>query len=99
MVRATLHMKVKDGRGGDFEQAWRKIAEEVRRAPGNVRQALMRDPDDPNSFVVTSDWESRDAFTQFERSPEQDDLTAPLRDLRESGRMEVHELVTHIEGG
>ena len=76
------------------------IADELlRRAPGNVRQALMRDPDDPNTFMVTSDWESRDAFTQFERSPEQDDLTAPLRELRESGRMKVHELVTHIEGG
>jgi heme-degrading monooxygenase HmoA len=99
MVRATLHMKVKQGRAGDFEDAWRKIAEEVRRAPGNVRQALLRDPEDPDSFVVTSDWENRDSFTAFERSPEQDDLTAPLRDLRESGRMEVHELVTHIEGG
>ena len=99
MVRATLEMKVRDGRAEDFEAAWREIADHVRRAPGNVRQALMRDPDDSNTFVVTSDWESREAFTQFERSPEQDDLTAPLRELRESGRMKVHELVTHIERG
>jgi heme-degrading monooxygenase HmoA len=99
MVRATLYMKVKDGRGGDFETAWRGIAEEVRKAPGNLRQTLTRDPDDPDSFVVTSDWNSREAFHEFERSPEQDDLTAPLRDLRESARMTVHELVTHIEGG
>ena len=99
MVRATLEMQVKDGRADDFEAAWRTIAEQVRRAPGNVRQALMRDPADPHLFVVTSDWESRDAFTRFEQSPEQDDLTAPLRELRESGRMKVHELVTHIEGG
>jgi len=97
MVRATLEMHVKDGRGDEFEEAWRRIAAEVRQAPGNLRQALLRDPNDPNSFVVTSDWESRDAFTQFERSPEQDDLTAPLRELRESGRMSVHELLTHIE--
>ena len=98
MVRATLEMKVKDGRADDFEAAWRKIAEEVRQAPGNVRQALMRDPEDSHRFVVTSDWESREAFSQFETSPEQDDLTAPLRELRESGRMQVHELITHIEG-
>src|SRR3954452_8851327 len=97
MVRATLEMHVKDGRGDEFEEAWRRIAAEVRQAPGNLRQALLRDPNDPNSFVVTSDWESRDAFTQFERSPEQDDLTAPLRELRESGCMSVHELLTHIE--
>jgi heme-degrading monooxygenase HmoA len=99
MVRASLYMKVKAGRGADFERAWRQIADEVRKAPGNVRQALTRDPDDPDSFVVTSDWDSREAFHQFETSPEQDDLTAPLRDLRDSARMTVHELVTHIERG
>ena len=99
MVRATLYMKVKDGRGDDFETAWREIAEEVRKAPGNVRQALSRDPDDPDSFIVTSDWSDREAFGQFERSPEQDELTAPLRDLRASAHMTVHDLVVHIEGG
>jgi heme-degrading monooxygenase HmoA len=99
MVRATLFMKVKAGREHEFEPAWRAIAERVRVAPGNLRQALTRDPQDPASFVVTSDWESREAFTHFERSPEQDDLTAPLRELRDSARMTVHDLLAHIEGG
>ena|SRR3989442_15028214 len=98
MVRATLYMTVKPGKEQDFERAWRAIAERVRTAPGNVRQALLRDADDPRSFVVSSDWESREAFSSFERSPEQDELTAPLRELRESGRMTVHDLVVHIEG-
>ena len=99
MVRATLTMKVKAGREDEFERAWREIAEHVRVAPGNLRQALLRDPNDASTFVVTSDWESREAFGSFERSPEQDDLTAPLRELRESGQMVIHDLVVHIEGG
>ena len=99
MVRATLRMKVKEGRGDDFIEAWTLIAAEVQKDPGNLRQALTRDLGDPDSFVVTSDWESREAFSAFETSPEQDDLTAPLRELRESGRMEVHEILTHVEGG
>lgn len=98
-VRATLQMKVKDGRGEEFERAWRAIAEEVRRAPGNLRQTLSRDPQDPDSFVVTSDWSSRERFSEFERSPEQDDLTAPLRELRASATMTVHDLVVDMEGG
>jgi heme-degrading monooxygenase HmoA len=97
VVRATLYMKVKDGRGDDFEREWRAIADKVRSVPGNVRQALARDPEDPDSFVVTSDWSTREEFGRFERSPEQDELTAPLRDLRASARMTVHELVVHIE--
>jgi heme-degrading monooxygenase HmoA len=99
MVRATLQMKVKDGRGPDFERAWRAIADEVRSAPGNVRQTLSRDPQDPDSFVVTSDWSSREEFSEFERSPEQDELTAPLRELRSSAQMTVHDLLIDIDGG
>ena len=97
-VRTTLSMNVQEGRGDEFVAAWLKIAEEVRRAPGNLRQALTRDPEDADAFVITSDWSTREAFHAFERSPEQDDLTAPLRELRESARMTLHELVSHVEG-
>jgi heme-degrading monooxygenase HmoA len=92
-------MKVRPGRGDDFVEAWRRIAEEVRKDPANVRQTLARDPADPESFVVTSDWESREAFSAFEKSPEQEELTAPMRELREQGQMTVHEVLIHIEGG
>jgi hypothetical protein len=47
--------------------------------------------------VLTTDWESREAFGRFERSPEQDALTAPLRALRESARMTILNLVAHVD--
>jgi heme-degrading monooxygenase HmoA len=99
VVRATLYMTVKEGRGPDFERAWRAIAEQVRTVPGNVRQTLTRDPEDTDSFVVSSDWSSREVFGEFERSPEQDELTAPLRELRSSARMTVHDVLIDMEGG
>lgn len=99
MVRATLYMTVKEGREEEFEPVWRIIADTVRTQPGNLRQTLVRDPENPRDFIVTSDWDSREAFTRFERSPEQDDLTAPLRELRDTARMTVHEILAHIEGG
>ena len=97
MVRATLTMKVRAGSEAEFEAEWRTVAESTRRAPGNLRQALLRSADDPSTFVITSDWVDRAAFGAFERSPEQDDLTAPLRALRESASMQVHELVVHVD--
>ena len=98
MVRATLYMTVKAGREEEFQQAWRSIAAQAKQAAGNVRQALLRDPQNPSTFILTSDWESRDHFTRFERSPEQDELTAPLRELRESAKMTVYDLIDHVEG-
>ena len=98
MVRATLRLTVRAGREHDFEQAWAEIAAEVRRAPGNLRQALLREGSEPAVFVITSDWETAAAFRAFERSPEQDELTEPLRALRDSSSMAVAQLVAHLEG-
>jgi len=96
-VRATLYMKVKAGREQEFERVWQTIAKRVYLEPGNLRQSLLRDTTGASSFVITSDWENREAFAQFERSPGQDALTAPLRELRESTRMVGYDVVADVE--
>jgi heme-degrading monooxygenase HmoA len=98
-IRATLTITVKDGAETAFEGAWRQIALRIGEQPDSLRQTLARDPESPRTFIITSDWSSREAFGHFERSPEQDDLTAPLRELRESARMTVHNIVEHIDRG
>lgn len=97
MVRVTLHMKVQADRASDFERAWNDVAAQAASFPGSLRQSLARDLDDASSFVVTSDWATKGAFHLYERSREQDDLVAPLRELRESVTMTIHELLVHRE--
>jgi heme-degrading monooxygenase HmoA len=99
MIRATLYITVQEGRGDEFVRAWRQIAEQVRREPGSLRQALLSDPDDPNAYVIASDWDTPERFRAFEQSPEQDELTAPLRELRASARMTVQNVLEYVEGG
>lgn len=96
MVRVSLAMKVKAGREEDFERAWHGVAERARMIPGSLRQTLMRDPEDASTFVITTEWESREAYTSFEVSTEQDELTAPLRELRESASQTIYEVVEDI---
>ena len=96
-VRVTLAMRVRAGGEAEFERAWQDIAASARHAEGHLRQSLLRDPSDPATYIVTTDWETREAFTRFERSPEQEQLTAPLRRLRESIQVTVHELIAHVE--
>jgi heme-degrading monooxygenase HmoA len=97
MVRATLRIRVRAGQQRRFEAAWRAVADEVRRTPGNLAQALVR-ADDDDTYVITSDWASRAAFHAFERSPAQDRLTGPLRALRVSADMSVDEIVYRLTG-
>jgi heme-degrading monooxygenase HmoA len=96
MIRATLRMRVRPGLEQDFQQLWEKIALEVRRTPGNLRQDLLRGGE--REFVITTDWATREAFHAFEQSGEQNGLTAPLRELRESVSMETADLLIHVEG-
>lgn len=97
MIRVTLRLKIRAGREPEFERAWRRVASEVREVPGNLRQALLHDTSDPGVFTITSDWADEASFRSFERSSEQDALTASIRALRESAVMTVDELMTHIE--
>jgi heme-degrading monooxygenase HmoA len=90
-------MKVKEGTGAAFEQAWRDIAEHTRHVPGNLRQTLLVDQNEADVFVITSDWEDRESFRCYERSDEQDVLTAPLRAMRESAHMSIQTLVMHVD--
>lgn len=96
MVRVSLAMKVKEGREEDFERAWHGVAEQARTIPGSLRQTLMRDPEDASTFVITTEWETREAYRSFEVSAEQDELTAPLRELRESASQTIYEVVDDI---
>jgi len=92
-----IFMKVPAERAEAFERAWHEITPQVSNWPGIIRQALLRDISDPSTFIVTSDWETREAFHQFERSPEQDVLTAPLRQLRESAHLTLYDLIAHAD--
>ncbi|MFI6496458.1 antibiotic biosynthesis monooxygenase family protein [Nonomuraea typhae] len=91
-VRVVLVMSVRRERTEEFERAWRKAASWVRSQPGCLRQSLCRTDED---YVLSSDWADEETFRRFERSPEQDDMTADLRRLRESSRMEVQRILHH----
>jgi heme-degrading monooxygenase HmoA len=98
MVRATLRITVRPGAEQEFPQVWKGIAEQVRTVPGNLRQTLQQQVDQPRCFVIVSDWTDAAAFRAFERSPEQDALTQPIRRLREDAEMHVYAVLEQLEG-
>jgi heme-degrading monooxygenase HmoA len=98
VIRALLEMRVASGDEDVFVDAWKGVAKLAAAAPGNVRQALLRDESEPTRFVISSDWNSLADFRAFERSPAQDAATAPLRRLRLSASMSVFEVASAFEG-
>jgi len=98
-IRAVLTCTVRPEDAAAFEQAWASAAAWVRHRPGCLRQMLCRSdgtaPEASPTYVITSDWVDAATFHAFEKSPEQDDVTARIRSLRESARMELTTIVDH----
>jgi 2-polyprenyl-6-methoxyphenol hydroxylase-like FAD-dependent oxidoreductase/heme-degrading monooxygenase HmoA len=98
-VRTILRMKVLEGCEAAFERAWRDAARDISRVPGNVRQELVQDADDPRTFLIISDWTDRAAVDTFGRSNAREKLTAALRDMREDADRHTYELRHVVDGG
>jgi heme-degrading monooxygenase HmoA len=92
-VRAVLTFGVLAEDAERFEGEWRRVAAAAAGQPGCVGQSLCRYDDNGLRYVISSDWVDLAAFRAFERSPEQDALTAGLRRLRQSARMQIMVLV------
>lgn len=92
-VRAVLTFGVLAEDAERFEAEWRRVAAAAARQPGCLGQSLCRYDDGGLRYVISSDWADLAAFRAFERSPEQDALTAGLRRLRQSIHMRVMLLV------
>jgi heme-degrading monooxygenase HmoA len=91
-------MRAREGCQAQFEAAWRRAAAEISRVPGNLRQELVRDADDPREFLITADWADRAAVDAFGRSSAREALTAALRDLREDASRATYEVLAVVPG-
>ena len=97
-VRTMLRMRTREGCEAEFEAAWRRAAAEIAAVPGNLRQELVRDVEDPRTFVITSDWTDRAAVDGFGRSSARETLTEALRDLREDAARNTYEVLAVVPG-
>ena len=95
-VRTMLRMRTREGCEAEFEAAWRRAAAEIAHVPGNLRQELVRDVEDPRTFVITSDWTDRAAVVGFGRSSARETLTEALRDLREDAARNTYEVLAVV---
>ncbi|GAA2102401.1 antibiotic biosynthesis monooxygenase family protein [Actinomadura alba] len=92
MVRAVLTMLVREGCESLFEDIWFTALKEAE-PPGSLGQTLMSDPEERRRYVITGDWESRDALRAFESSPERRAMSAAFEPIREAASKQVLDII------
>lgn len=68
MVTFGLNYDVKPGFNEEFERITMETLEAMKNVEGHRETRLYRDVANPNSYLIYSDWDSREAFSAFIRS-------------------------------
>jgi heme-degrading monooxygenase HmoA len=94
-ARVMVIARVKAGDEEAFEKAYAEVTAKVKGTPGHVADELLRhstgadimpgaepepEPDDgTTSYILLSEWETREAFLRWERDPVHMQTTTPMR--------------------
>ena len=78
-IRVMVFAKVKQGEEAAFEAAYTQVTRKVKGTTGHLRDELLRRTDEPGSYIVLSEWESRERFLQWEDAPIHRETTTPMR--------------------
>ena len=97
--RVAFFIKLKPGTQDQFLAAYDGIRNLVAEGvTGHLVDQVCRAPDDPESWLITSEWESLDDFLAWERTQEHRDLVKPMRECfaeARSFKFEVWEETGH----
>jgi len=78
-ARVMVFAKIKEGEGEAFERAYAEVTSKVKGTKGHIADELLRRTDEPNSYILLSEWESREAFLAWEDAPIHMNTTTPMR--------------------
>lgn len=65
MVTVGMNYVVLPGKEADFEAKFAGVIGALKAADGHTESKLWRDVAEPNSYLITSDWNDEQAFRDF----------------------------------
>jgi heme-degrading monooxygenase HmoA len=76
MTTIGMHYDVIAGKEEEFEQGFLKVIEFLKTLPGHVESRMFEDVANVGSYVILSQWATKEAFQQFLASPQFAKVTA-----------------------
>ena len=79
-ARFILDVVVAHGREEDLKRAYAALRQRLEQGvPGLLGHQLTQNVDDPSRWIITSEWESIEDSTSWDRSEEHNRLVGPVR--------------------
>ena len=78
-VRLIVDVRVKPGSQDELTRAYAELRARVQEQPGLIGHQLCEAIDDPERWLVISEWDSLETSTAWDRSGDHARLLAPMR--------------------
>jgi len=92
--RVVFLIRLKPGSQDAFLEGYEAIRHEVAEGvQGHLVDQVCQSPDDPDSWVITSEWESLEDFLAWERTEEHRETVKPMRECMAEARSLKFEVV------
>lgn len=65
-----MHYDVIPGKEQEFETGFAAMQEHLKQIPGHLESHLYLDAQSPGSYLILSQWQTKEAFDAFLKSPE-----------------------------
>lgn len=99
-ARVVFLVRVPVERHGEFLAAYEKVRHEVAEGvPGHIVDQMCRSAQDPEQWLITSEWRDLDAFLAWERSPAHREQVAPMRACMTETRSLRFEVLAETRAG
>ena len=97
--RVVFLIRTKPEARDRFLDAYESIRHEVAEGvDGHIVDQVCRSPDDPDSWLITSEWDTLEHFLAWERTQEHRDLAQPLRECMAEATSLKFEVVEETVG-
>lgn len=77
-LRVVLLLDVQDGAQQRFLDAYEQMRYQVSAVPGHLMDQLCQSTEDPQRWLITSEWEAAEPFLSWLDSPEHREMVRPL---------------------
>jgi heme oxygenase (mycobilin-producing) len=78
-VRLVVDVRVKDGTEDALRRAYAELAARAAEEPGLIAHQLCQSRDEPDRWLVISEWQSVEESAAWDRSEDHRRLLAPMR--------------------
>jgi putative monooxygenase len=79
-ARVLFMMTVAEEKREDFLAAYEKVRFSVAATPGHIRDQICQSPDNPEKWLIASEWTSIGEFFSWEKSDSHKELVRPMRE-------------------